>query len=1135
MTGAATPIRDAFSRRGMHLRLLAWALALLVLGLAVGYLQLTLREIEAEALKQQDLYSRVLEGQTGGTLDAITVALHATAETLEARMASSDPVDLSTFLAETIEKQAVLRSLSLLDTSGRVIASTNPDNVDLNVDLDLLGGFPKDRLQVFGSLLSVRDLSQLSSVTAQPKGLAVVPLVRRVQRSGQSALVLVALLNPDRFASQQEVLVGENVAARSALFSYDGQLLFGGDKVPLEPGTRPADVTPFTRFLPMREHGSYVGRGLDGRPAVGAFRTVRNWPFVVVSEQSYAELWADLAEHAPWTVFAVALGWLAIGTVAFAVRRGLVNERRAQAQLELLHDKVSRNEERWKLALAGAGDGVWDWDIAEGLVHYSPRAKVMLGISDADGHARHAGWTHFLHPDDAQRVCAQFEAHLDGRQSVLRAEARMRSSDGGWRWLQIRGAIAPERDETDRPNRVIGTLTDVNERHEAEAALAGSQARRIAITQSSLDAIMSIDGDGRIVDFNPAAEAMFGRLQDTVLGQPMHELLIAPHQRAAHLAGVAHYRSTGHGPLMNRRTEMVAMHADGSLFSAELTIVPVYAGEEEMFTATMRDISERRRWEDALRESEARARATFEQAAVGVIQQGADLRILRVNQTLCLLLGYSSEELIALAAEEFVFPDDIGPGRVGLQQLLSGGATNFVQEKRYRRKDGCYIWVRLTASAAHDETGQARFVIGIVEDIGARRQAQEDLAAARRRELQIGARIQQSLLVTAPIHALPGVLLSSHSHASQDIDGDFFEVMQPGNHCLDLIAGDVMGKGVNAALMGAAVKMQFSRSWVELLTKSTAGEIPQPEDILEAVHKAMTPHLQALEAFVTLCYLRIDLHTGTLRWVGCGHEEPVLVRSDGTLVLLHNQQPPLGVLSDSHFEQETIPLRAGDALLMHSDGVSDAFFANGERVGHERVQQAFGRFARSQKSPSALLQLLRRELLAKVTLPDDVTIVVACIGEPEATTQSLELMPTSSSIPALRAFIESEAKASKLGEVEAGLFAVAVVEVFTNVLRHGLGRIEDAPVEILMRRTAEELIVEVIHVGDTFTPPNERPSSGLDGYPEGGFGLSIIARACDKVEYLHSGGVNTTRLERRISRGAAFPLGLMRHGVPSAL
>ncbi|MFM9428769.1 PAS domain S-box-containing protein [Variovorax sp. GrIS 2.14] len=1115
MKAAAASVERALQTRVRQLRWAVIAAVLLVLGLAAAYMWLAWREIETAALDEAGLYSRVLEVQTNAALDSIAATVRTVGEALESARSGLNLTDVRSLMANAVKAQPALRSLSLLTADGRVLASTGPDNVGRRVDLALLGGMPAEPGETLGQWLPLRDLSELGVQPADVRraaGISALPLRRRVDLVSTAPLLLVAMLNPESFTTQHHVLIGE-AAERSALWSFEGQLLVPSGAVPMASGETSSRLAPFTRFLPAREHGSYVDTGMDGARSIGAFRTLRHWSVLVVVERPYAEIWTALLQRAKWVGVVALSAWLALGGTALLLLRGLRNQRRAQGALEILHGEVVRSEERWKLALEGAGDAVWDWDIARGTVHCSPRWQVLLGYDGDDEVREFTDWIGLAHVGDASRVRDALAGHLADAATVLHSEVRMRCGDGLFKWMLLRGMVTPQRDAAGRPLRLIGTLTNVHERHVAEAALAASQARRDAVLQSALDAIVTVDAQGRVIDFNPAAESMFGRTGASVDGQPIYDLVVAPAERAALLQRMAVFRATGKVSAMNSRLEVNAVRADGTLFPIELTVVPVQAGGQQLFTATMRDISERRWAERALRDSEARARATFEQAAVGVLQQGENRRFLRVNQTLCAMLGYDRAEFLALDADTLIHPEDVQQGKIEMKQLFAGDIAHFADEKRYRRKDGRYIWVRLTASLARDNEGRALYMIGIVEDIEEQRRTQKDLQAARRRELQIGARIQQSLLVTAPTVALPGVWLSSHNLASQEIDGDFFEVIRPGPHCIDLIAGDVMGKGVNAALMGAAVKMQFSRSLVELSMLDGQGAVtPQPAQILDAVHRAMTPHLQALDAFVTLCYLRIDMAHGRLCWAGCGHEEAMLARADGSTRLLTNQQPPLGVLTDTLFVQDEIGVQAGDALLLHSDGVSDALTPEGDRVGHARVHQLFKQLAQLHPSPGAVLTLLQQTLLQHCTMTDDVTLVSVRIGDAITSPIRLELPANPSSIAALRELVCRGLQRTGMDEVEGNLFTVAVVEAFTNIFRHGQGLVEGAPIEILLSRTTHELAVELIYVGERFEPPHEIAPTDFDAYPEGGFGLTIIQKACDRVDYGHRAGVNTMRM-----------------------
>ena len=131
-------------------------------------------------------------------------------------------------------------------------------------------------------------------------------------------------------------------------------------------------------------------------------------------------------------------------------------------------------------------------------------------------------------------------------------------------------------------------------RERAEQALRASESRKSAILDTALDAIITIDDASRIVDFNPAAERIFGYRRAEVLGQPLPELVIPPPLREQHRQGLSRYLATGKGGILGQRVEMRAMRADGSEFDAEVTVTPVHGAEVPLFTGFVRDIDEGR-------------------------------------------------------------------------------------------------------------------------------------------------------------------------------------------------------------------------------------------------------------------------------------------------------------------------------------------------------------------------------------------------------------------------------------------------------------------------------------------------------------------------------------------------------------
>jgi len=126
------------------------------------------------------------------------------------------------------------------------------------------------------------------------------------------------------------------------------------------------------------------------------------------------------------------------------------------------------SEFRWKFAIEGAGDGLWDWNVLAGTVFFSPRWKEMLGFAQDEIGCSLDEWRKRVHPDDLARAMADVQAHLDGLTPIYLNEHRMCCKDGSWKWIQDRGLVV-SRDAAGQPLRVIGTHTDINERHQADA------------------------------------------------------------------------------------------------------------------------------------------------------------------------------------------------------------------------------------------------------------------------------------------------------------------------------------------------------------------------------------------------------------------------------------------------------------------------------------------------------------------------------------------------------------------------------------------------------------------------------------------------------------------------------------------
>ncbi|HEX3601290.1 MAG TPA: MASE1 domain-containing protein, partial [Lacipirellulaceae bacterium] len=139
------------------------------------------------------------------------------------------------------------------------------------------------------------------------------------------------------------------------------------------------------------------------------------------------------------------------------------------------------------------------------------------------------------------------------------------------------------------------------ERRHSDEEVRRSEARKAAVLESALDAIITIDHAGAIVEFNPAAEKMFGWPRIKAIGKPLVDLIVPPSLKDQHRRGIAHFLATGEGPVLDKRLELHALRSDGSEFPVELAVSRIPFPGPPMFTGYIRDITERNRLEDELR------------------------------------------------------------------------------------------------------------------------------------------------------------------------------------------------------------------------------------------------------------------------------------------------------------------------------------------------------------------------------------------------------------------------------------------------------------------------------------------------------------------------------------------------------
>jgi PAS domain S-box-containing protein len=261
-------------------------------------------------------------------------------------------------------------------------------------------------------------------------------------------------------------------------------------------------------------------------------------------------------------------------------------------------DLLARLEEQQRqstLAMEAGKMGFWKWDLATNRIEWSPSLEAIHGREPGSFDGTFESYESDIHPEDLAYVRGRTQESLvSGR---LDMEYRILCADHSTRWLSAHGILI--RDAAGRATQVVGVCQDITDRKLVEQELTLSEARARALFESALDAIISLDREGRISEFNPAAERIFGYRKEQVIGQLMEELLLPEPMREEfrmELQLLAGRKGTAAA-----RSEITARRADGIEFPAEISLASVETARGPIFNAYLRDISERRQVEQELK------------------------------------------------------------------------------------------------------------------------------------------------------------------------------------------------------------------------------------------------------------------------------------------------------------------------------------------------------------------------------------------------------------------------------------------------------------------------------------------------------------------------------------------------------
>ena len=253
-----------------------------------------------------------------------------------------------------------------------------------------------------------------------------------------------------------------------------------------------------------------------------------------------------------------------------------------------------------------------------------------------------------------------------------------------------------------------------------------------AMLETALDAIVMMDHEGRIVEFNPAAERTFGYSRAEALGREMAALIIPPEWRDQHRAGLAAYLATGDGPLLGQRIEVTALRADGALFPVEFAITPIPLDGPPLFAGYIRDITERKRGAEAVRASEERFRALSAHASDLVSILDADGAYRYVSPSHQRVLGYAPEDLQGMNVFTLIHPDDLPRVVEVFERGRRVEGTVETVELRVRHAQGSWRTLEVVGATRLSDPAVGGIIVN-AHDVTERKRAETALRASEER------------------------------------------------------------------------------------------------------------------------------------------------------------------------------------------------------------------------------------------------------------------------------------------------------------------------------------------------------------------------------------------------------------------
>jgi len=318
----------------------------------------------------------------------------------------------------------------------------------------------------------------------------------------------------------------------------------------------------------------------------------------------------------------------------------LKNEIKKQTA-DLLRQKtlLEDSEFRWKFAVDGSGDGLWDWNTKTNQVYFSPRWKKMLGFDEHEIEDSLEEWEKRVHPNDLEEVYKDITAHMEGKTKIYQNEHRVLCKDGSYKWILDRGIIV-QKDEKGNPLRIIGTHTDIDERKKSQEELTKSNIKFNSIYNYSLDAIVLLDTkSGKFSDVNLRAIELYGYTKEEFFNLKIKDIEASHNEEKIKI--------TQKNIIKRGWDQFESKHRlkDGSLIDVHVNAVSINILDKNYLYVTFRDITKEKQLEEKIISEKDFISTIIDSANSIVAVIDCEGRMIRANKYAQEFTGYTQDEI----------------------------------------------------------------------------------------------------------------------------------------------------------------------------------------------------------------------------------------------------------------------------------------------------------------------------------------------------------------------------------------------------------------------------------------------------------------------------------------------------------